>query len=193
MSPKSQVSKVTVSGSSTALGTSTLPLRGVEQAYQAATCPVAARSLRSKRTHALALIVPDVTNPFWTTVARGVEDAAQSGGYSVLLCNTDENPKKQSHYIDVVISQRVTARSLLPVLGRDLKRLRAFDPDGRHRPADRVRVDCVTGIFPRLLPDRHLVQIGHRRLHSQTPDRHRRRSHPGYIYALETADRLDEP
>lgn len=55
---------------------------------------VAARSLRSKRTHALALLVPDITNPFWTTVARGVEDAAQSEGYSVLLGNTDENPEK---------------------------------------------------------------------------------------------------
>ena len=51
---------------------------------------VVARSLRSKRTRSLALLVPDITNTFWTTVARGVEDAAQSRGYSVLLCNTDE-------------------------------------------------------------------------------------------------------
>jgi LacI family transcriptional regulator len=57
----------------------------------------AARSLRSKRTNAIALVVPDITNPFWTTVARGVEDAAQSGGYSILLCNTDEDPTKQLH------------------------------------------------------------------------------------------------
>ena len=56
---------------------------------------LAARSLRARQTRTLALIVPDITNAFWTTVARGVEDAAQSGGYSVLLCNTDENPDKQ--------------------------------------------------------------------------------------------------
>ena len=41
----------------------------------------AAQSLRSKRTRSLALVVSDITNPFWTTVARGVEDEAQRQGY----------------------------------------------------------------------------------------------------------------
>ena len=53
-----------------------------------------AQGLRSKRTRSLALVVPDITNTFWTTVARGVEDEAQEHGYSVLLCNTDENLAK---------------------------------------------------------------------------------------------------
>ena len=75
---------------------------------------VAARSLRSKKTSTLALLVPDITNPFWTTVARGVEDAAQSGGYSVLLCNTDENPTKQLQYLGVVLSQRVDGVIIAP-------------------------------------------------------------------------------
>ena len=48
---------------------------------------LAARSLRSKQSYTLALILPDVTSGFWTTVARGVEDAAQGGNYSVFLCN----------------------------------------------------------------------------------------------------------
>ena len=75
---------------------------------------VAARSLRSKKTSTLALLVPDITNPFWTTVARGVEDAAQSGDYSVLLCNTDENPTKQLAYLEVVLSQRVDGVIVAP-------------------------------------------------------------------------------
>src|SRR5262249_52401400 len=49
-----------------------------------------ARSLRSKKTNTLALIVSDITNPFWTTVTRGVEDASTEDGLSVILCNTDE-------------------------------------------------------------------------------------------------------
>src|SRR4051794_10992725 len=49
-----------------------------------------ARGLRSSRTHTLALIVTDVTNPFFTTIARGVEDAASDRDNLVLLCNTDE-------------------------------------------------------------------------------------------------------
>ncbi len=51
-------------------------------------------SLRFNQTKTLAVILTDITNPFWTTVARGVEDAAQKESYSVILCNTDENPWK---------------------------------------------------------------------------------------------------
>jgi LacI family transcriptional regulator len=36
------------------------------------------------------LVITDITNPFWTTVARGVEDTAIENGFSVILCNTDE-------------------------------------------------------------------------------------------------------
>ncbi|GAP05252.1 MAG TPA: LacI family DNA-binding transcriptional regulator [Anaerolinea thermolimosa] len=74
----------------------------------------AARSLRVRQTHTLALLVPDITNAFWTTVARGVEDAAQTRGYSVLLCNTDENPVKQSSYLEAVLQQRVDGVVLAP-------------------------------------------------------------------------------
>ena len=58
-----------------------------------------AQSMRSKKTQSLALVVPDITNAFWTTVVRGVEDVAQRHSYSVLLCNTDENLAKQSQYL----------------------------------------------------------------------------------------------
>jgi len=74
----------------------------------------AAQSLRSKRTRSLALLVPDITNAFWTTVARGVEDAAQSHNYSILLCNTDESTAKQQRYLDVIISQRVDGVIIAP-------------------------------------------------------------------------------
>jgi LacI family transcriptional regulator len=76
---------------------------------------LAARSLRSRETYTLALIMPDITNAFWTTVARGVEDAAQGGGYSVLLCNTDENPDKFTKYLDTVLQQRVDGVLVVPV------------------------------------------------------------------------------
>ena len=56
------------------------------------------QSLRWKQTRMLALLLTDVTNPFWTTVARGVEDAASEAGYHVILCNTDELPDKQESY-----------------------------------------------------------------------------------------------
>jgi LacI family transcriptional regulator len=131
---------------------------------------VAARSLRSKRTQSLALILPDVTNTFWTTVARGVEDTAQSRGYSVFLCNTDEDPAKQARYLEFVTSQRVDGVVIAPC-GRDagsLARLR-----DRLIPAvivdrcidgwetDTVRGDSLSGAYALTS---HLIGLGHRRI-----------------------------
>jgi len=50
-----------------------------------------ARSLRSRRTGLLALILTDITNPFFTSMARGVEETASDAGFSVIFCNTDES------------------------------------------------------------------------------------------------------
>ena len=131
---------------------------------------VAAASLRSKRTRSLALILPDVTNPFWTTVARGVEDAAQSRGYSVFLCNTDEDLAKQARYLEFVTSQRVDGVVIAPC-GRDalqLARLRDRDIptvvvdryiDGWE--TDTVRGDSLSGAYALA---KHLIGLGHRRI-----------------------------
>ena len=45
-------------------------------------------SLRFQQTMTLAAVISDITNPFWTTVTRGIEDVAQANGYSTILCNT---------------------------------------------------------------------------------------------------------
>ncbi len=129
-----------------------------------------AQSLRSKRTRALALIVPDIQNAFWTTVARGVEDAAQSQGYSVFLCNTDEDPVKQQRYLDVVISQRVDGVLIAPYssAGRDLARLRdrgvptvVIDRRVDGWEVDSVRGDSLAGAHALVS---HLIALGHRRI-----------------------------
>jgi LacI family transcriptional regulator len=51
-----------------------------------------ARSLRTGKTHAIGMVVPDVTNPFYPQVIRGVERAAQQAGYSLVLVNSNEDP-----------------------------------------------------------------------------------------------------
>jgi LacI family transcriptional regulator len=73
-----------------------------------------ARSLRFKRTHTLALVLTDITNPFWTTVARGVEDAASQRGFNVILCNTDESEAKQAEYLTVLLQKQVDGFLLVP-------------------------------------------------------------------------------
>lgn len=98
-----------------------------------------AQSLRSKRTRSLALVVSDITNPFWTTVARGVEDAAQRHDYSVLLCNTDENLAKQLRYLDFLIGQQVDGVIIAP-----------YDSDAQH--LDKLRRRNI----PTVLIDRRI-------------------------------------
>ena len=66
-----------------------------------------ARRLRKQESEVIALVIPDIENPFFTELARGVEDAAQSAGYSVVLCNTDSQVEKESVYLQIAISEHM--------------------------------------------------------------------------------------
>ncbi|OPA72949.1 transcriptional regulator [Paenibacillus selenitireducens] len=66
-----------------------------------------ARSLAGKKTSTIALLVPDILNPFFPEIARAAEDAASRLGYTLILCNTDHNPDKERNYIDVLINKRI--------------------------------------------------------------------------------------
>jgi LacI family transcriptional regulator len=129
-----------------------------------------AQGLRSKRTRSLALILPDITNTFWTTVARGVEDVAQRHDYSVLLCNSDENLAKQQRYLDFVIGQQVDGVIIAPYDADDghLEKLRRRDiptvlVDRRIEgwDIDSVIAGSVSGARALV---RHLIGLGHTRI-----------------------------
>jgi LacI family transcriptional regulator len=75
-----------------------------------------ASGLRSKRTKTLALVLTDITNPFFTTIARGVEDTANDAGYAVIFCNTDESIAKEKKYLQMLLEQRVGGIILVPAL-----------------------------------------------------------------------------
>src|SRR2546430_8516124 len=74
-----------------------------------------ARQLRAGRSRCLGLVVLDVTNPFFTEVARGVEDYAQAAGYAVILCNSDEADDKRSeeHTSELQSQSNLVCRLLL--------------------------------------------------------------------------------
>ncbi|MCX6952900.1 MAG: LacI family DNA-binding transcriptional regulator, partial [Verrucomicrobia bacterium] len=80
-----------------------------------------ARRLRMKdgRAHLVGLIIPDIQNPFYAEIARGVEDAAYSAEYALLLCNSDENAEKEKFYLDVMRSELVDGVVLPPFDERD--------------------------------------------------------------------------
>lgn len=129
-----------------------------------------AHSLRSNRTQTLALVLTDITNPFWTTVARGVEDEANAHGFNVIFCNTDENPAKQDQYISMLLRRRVDGVLLVPATsnGAAVLALRAQGVQvvALDRRVDGVAVDVVRGgseAGAQALAD-HLLDLGHRRI-----------------------------
>ncbi|GAA4287607.1 LacI family DNA-binding transcriptional regulator [Georgenia daeguensis] len=73
-----------------------------------------ARSLRRRHSDVIALVLPDIENPFFTSVARGVEDLAQEAGLSVVLCNTDEDPAKEEKYLAIADSENMAGVLLAP-------------------------------------------------------------------------------
>lgn len=73
-----------------------------------------ARHLRAGFSRTLGLVVPDVANPFFTEVARGVEDAANKRDYAVFLCNSDESALKEDRYVNVLIQQQVRGVLITP-------------------------------------------------------------------------------
>ena len=73
-----------------------------------------AKSLRSQQSRTIALVLTDITNPFWTTVARGVEDTTARRGYNVIFCNTDEDLEKEAKYINILLQRRVDGLIIAP-------------------------------------------------------------------------------
>ncbi|HEV2779374.1 MAG TPA: LacI family DNA-binding transcriptional regulator [Actinophytocola sp.] len=127
-----------------------------------------ARNLRRQETAVLALIISDVENPFFTAIARGVEDIAQGVGYSVVLCNSDENADKERRYLDVAIQERVAGVIVSPTTAINIDRLLArgtpvvaVDRPLPDRTSDMVLVD--TRLAAREATE-HLIDQGYRNI-----------------------------
>jgi LacI family transcriptional regulator len=66
-----------------------------------------ARSLKVGRTNVVGMVVPDITNNFFAQLIRGVEDAARQHGYSVILCDSNEDPEEERRHLNTLFSRRV--------------------------------------------------------------------------------------
>ncbi len=73
-----------------------------------------ARSLRAKSSRVIGLILSDIRNPFFSEISRAVENVAFRHGYSVLICNTDEDPKKEENYMELMAEEKVAGILLSP-------------------------------------------------------------------------------
>lgn len=127
-----------------------------------------ARGLRSKRTNTLALLMTDITNPFFTMIARGVEDVASAAGFTVIFCNTDESKEKEEKYIEILTQKQIDGVVLVPACGNpdSIEYLRAKEipvvlldrrvPDVE---IDLVRCDSTAGAYQLV---KRLIELGHK-------------------------------
>jgi len=129
-----------------------------------------ARSLRSKRTNTLALIITDITNPFFTTLARGVEDTASDAGFTVIFCNTDESQEEEDKYLQVLLQKQVDGFLLVPahsspesidLIQKHGTPVVVLDRRVPEANVDVVRGDSFGGAYQLT---RLLLSLGHRRI-----------------------------
>lgn len=73
-----------------------------------------ARNLRRSRTNLWGVIISDITNPFFTSLVRGIEDVAQQQRFSVVLCNTDGDIGKEDRYVNAALTEQVAGVIITP-------------------------------------------------------------------------------
>jgi LacI family transcriptional regulator len=130
-----------------------------------------ARGLIQRKTGALSLIVPDVANPFFTLVLRGVEEVAWRAGYHVILCDTQGDLERERGYLEDMLAFRVEgvlvaavgdrSRAHLRLLKRNNVPFVLIDRSINGFEADLVQGDSVAGA--RRLVE-HLLALGHARI-----------------------------
>jgi LacI family transcriptional regulator len=130
-----------------------------------------ARGLIQRKTGALSVIVPDIANPFFTLVLRGVEDVAWRAGYHVMLCDTQGDLQRERDYIQDTLAFRVEGVLIAPVGDRSRPHLRLLrrsnvpfvliDRSVSGFEGDLVQGDSIAGA--RQLVE-HLIGLGHRRI-----------------------------
>ncbi len=129
---------------------------------------VVARSLKHQATFTIGLLVSNSTNPFFSELARGIEDTCYRAGYSVILCNSDDHPERQQTYLRVLLEKRIDGLIICSA-GDDLglaEHVREaqvpiiiVDRAVKGVTADLVQVDHLKGGY---LATRHLLELKHK-------------------------------
>ena len=129
-----------------------------------------ARGLKTKRTFTLGMLIPDITNPFFAEIARGVEDAANKNNFNVILCNTDDKLKKERTYLEILREKRVDGLILGTAHIRDksileLEKIK-FPYMLVSRNIEKLNKNCIIidDIAGGIMATEYLIKLGHRRI-----------------------------
>jgi LacI family transcriptional regulator len=130
-----------------------------------------ARALASNVTQTVGLVVSDIENPFFAAAARGLSDALEPAGYTMLLANSDEDLEREERLVEAFRARRVDGLVVVPSIATRTPHLAdlvaagvplvLFDRPVRGLKADVVLVDNHEGSRTAVA---HLLQLGHRRV-----------------------------
>ena len=129
-----------------------------------------AASLRSRQTHTIGLIVPDILNTFYAALAEKVENLATSAGYTLMVVTTGENPQAARERIGVLKERQVDGMIVIPSLDGSEVLAPAIGSDMPCVIADRISAEDA---YPSVATDnfdaayqgaRHLLSLGHRKI-----------------------------
>lgn len=128
-----------------------------------------ARSLKQKRTHTVGAIVANILNPFSTSVIRGVEDYCKQSGFSLILCNADEDPQKEKEYLEMLTDKQIDGL-IINTTGRNNDLITAINRKmpvvliDRKVPEINADTVCVDNIGGSAAGIDHLLRLGHRKV-----------------------------
>jgi len=160
------------------------------------------RSLRTHQTRTIGVVLSDIRNAFFSSIVKAVEDVARANGYTVLICNADEDKTKEEAALQLLLDRKVSG-VINCSTGANLDLLRAFQKAGALlidcdrlsglTDLDSVIVDNELGAS---IATNHLIELGHRRIATVAGPKHlsnARARLAGYRAALRAARIAEKP
>jgi LacI family transcriptional regulator len=127
-----------------------------------------ARSMRKQHSKIIGIVIPDIENPFFTSVVRGIEDVANQHLYKVFLCNSDRSPEKEKMYLEVLAMERISGAIVVPYMAESYHPLQKLNIPfvfiNQTLPGlknDSVVLDNFNGAYQ---ATKHLIDLGHTRI-----------------------------
>lgn len=127
-----------------------------------------ARGLVKKSSKTLGLMIPEITNPFFLELIKGVEDVASRHGFSMFLCSTNRVPEKEEYYINEMLERRTNGLMLISthinnkkMINRVKKLVEIVSVQSDIEDVDRVDTTDEQGVASVM---EHLIELGHRKI-----------------------------
>lgn len=128
-----------------------------------------AQSLRKQKTHMIAVLIPRVSNPFYSELMQGIEGEATRHGYSVILCNTENDLQKELQYLRMIEQHQVDGIIMTSFMN-DKETLCSFESYGpivligEYTEDDLFPVVTVDHFEGAYMATEHLLKLGHRKV-----------------------------